>query len=639
MIKITDPDILRIESKFKLHFDDESKEFIKCLESKDIQACPGAGKTTSLVTKLDIFSDSMPFNDNSGILVLTHTNVAVDEIRRKLGTNANKLLNYPNHVGTFQSFINKYLAIPMYVKLLKKKPVRIDSQIFNDKLLKKLKKYYLDKFIKMSSEANKYTNIEYYLEALEVEDSRVVLLQKNGTKKTIVNKGKPSYRNLKRALDNNVINEVIIDGYLTYEHCYDLSLKYLESYKKISRVFQKRFKYVFIDEAQDTADKQFLIINKLFNNSDVVIQRIGDNNQAIFNFLGEKEKGWEIEGGFIEIKDTKRMSKKIADISARVAQNPQVLNGNGEIKIKPIVILFDDSNIEKVIPTFANLIIKYNLYVEKNPLFKAIGGIAKRNDNGHTLVDYFSSYKKTDNIQEHDDLVNKLQEYSDRLYPKNYRDIALDIVKEYLMVKNIKIEGKHFTKTTLLNHLKETDNKSYNDFKLILLRIATKLNSKKCIKSNLEKLLVVILEVLEEPPIDSTTLSDIEKNYKIDFDKNKNSNVYHHNVKNISFDISISTIHAVKGETHTATLVLETFKDGYDVHQLLELLKGNTIKNNSQTFQNKKKLIYVAMTRATHFLCLAMHRQHVHRNKVKNITSDDIKHLIDNGINVIGIKN
>jgi len=130
MIVITDEDIEKVEQKFGLTFDEESREFIKCLESKDIKACPGAGKTTSLGVKLNILSNYMPFEDNSGILVLTHTNVAVDEIKSKLGINAQKVLSYPNHVGTFQSFINKYLAIPMYIKLFGKRHERIDNEKF-----------------------------------------------------------------------------------------------------------------------------------------------------------------------------------------------------------------------------------------------------------------------------------------------------------------------------------------------------------------------------------------------------------------------------------------------------------------------------------------------------------------------------
>ena len=226
MLQITDEDIKKVEQKFKLDFDDESKEFIKCLKTKDIQACPGAGKTTSLVAKLDILSNQMPFSDNSGVLVLTHTNVAVDEIKSKLGLNAKIVLSYPNHVGTFQSFVDKYLAIPMYIKLFGNKPERIDSEIFEVKLLEKLKGYYLDNFIVFSSEANNFNNIEKYLKSLKVEEDKVVL-KTSGGNKTIVGKGKQTFNNLQRALSDNIVNQVRMDGYLTYNHCYILASIYI----------------------------------------------------------------------------------------------------------------------------------------------------------------------------------------------------------------------------------------------------------------------------------------------------------------------------------------------------------------------------------------------------------------------------
>lgn len=268
---ISDEAIHSIEERYNLKFDIESREFIKCMVSKDIQACPGAGKTTSLVAKLELLSGFMPFSDNSGLLVLTHTNVAVDEIKRKLGGDANVLLGYPNHVGTFQSFINKFLAIPVLSSMIKRKPERIDSDIFNQKLLLKLKKYYLDKFIAMSAEEHNYSNIESFLEDLTVTDNKVILNLVGNRKKILVNKGKPSYRNIKRALGEGVVNQVILDGYLTYEHCYDLAQEYLKKHPEVIKVFQKRFKYVFIDEAQDTDDRQFSILKSLFGGSDVVV--------------------------------------------------------------------------------------------------------------------------------------------------------------------------------------------------------------------------------------------------------------------------------------------------------------------------------------------------------------------------------
>ncbi|MBW4362546.1 UvrD-helicase domain-containing protein [Flavobacterium taihuense] len=64
-------------------FDPERIEFITNLDTCDLLAVPGSGKTTALMAKLYCLSKQMPFNDGSGILVLAHTNNAVDEIEKK----------------------------------------------------------------------------------------------------------------------------------------------------------------------------------------------------------------------------------------------------------------------------------------------------------------------------------------------------------------------------------------------------------------------------------------------------------------------------------------------------------------------------------------------------------------------------
>ncbi|WP_219584155.1 UvrD-helicase domain-containing protein, partial [Vibrio parahaemolyticus] len=71
----------------------------------NIIACPGSGKTTVLLAKLLLLSRRMPFENGSGICVLTHTNVAIDEIKGKLGSKADILFKHPNFFGTIQSFV------------------------------------------------------------------------------------------------------------------------------------------------------------------------------------------------------------------------------------------------------------------------------------------------------------------------------------------------------------------------------------------------------------------------------------------------------------------------------------------------------------------------------------------------------
>lgn len=613
MIEITDTHIAEFESRFEgLSFDDESKEFIKCLETKDIQACPGAGKTTSLVAKLDIIASQMPFKDNSGILVLTHTNVAVDEIKAKLGANAKILLSYPNHVGTFQSFVNKYLAIPMYVKLTGKRPERIDSEIFYKMFQKKfdsVNEFQRNWLIQRADE--KYINVLNFIENFEVNDNEI---KYNG--RNVITTNSPMFSAIKTI--SQLPMNLVQNGYLKYEHCYELALKYLNDFLDMKEVFQKRFKYVFIDEVQDTDDIQFEILDKLFSNSDVVVQRIGDKNQEIFSNTKSSASGWIITDDYLEIKNTKRLSTKISEKITHFAINPQELKGNSEIEFQPVILLFDKNNMqETVLLEFGKLIEEYELYNVENKIFKAVGAVKSHNEH-YGISSYYIDFTQTDNIfLEKDTLLEKFELYdTQNILPRDYRKVILAIVIEYLKVEKIFNHDKYFTITTLLKFLKEKHNQIYNDFKLKLLESVQKLNNQECSYNIQKEKIEKILNIFGKS-VDEEKLKEVIKNHKFEFTQKINKNKFNYSNGEITFDIDISTIHKVKGETHTATLVLETFKNDYDLRVLLNLLKGK----KRRSYDDKKKLLYVAMSRPTHLLCLAMNKGHVSDEDKKELKS------------------
>jgi DNA helicase-2/ATP-dependent DNA helicase PcrA len=83
--------------------------------------------------------------------------------------------------------------------------------------------------------------------------------------------------------------------------------------------------------------------------------------------------------------------------------------------------------------------------------------------------------------------------------------------------------------------------------------------------------------------------------------------------------IHFDTIHGVKGETHSATLYLETYNRVYDIgSKILEFIISTERKRTSQrandAFRKRLPLAYVAMTRATHFVCLAVHKDRYTEN-------------------------
>ena len=143
-------------------FDIEREKIIKSMESCYIESVPGSGKTTTLVTKLLILADKLSKgNYEKGICVLTHTNVGINIIKKKLGKKGDILFNYPNFIGTLQSFIDIYLAIPCYKEKFKKQVVIIDDNYvdkYNESLI--IKNWKLKSFIKGTKQNPKNINIE-----------------------------------------------------------------------------------------------------------------------------------------------------------------------------------------------------------------------------------------------------------------------------------------------------------------------------------------------------------------------------------------------------------------------------------------------------------------------------------------------
>jgi DNA helicase-2/ATP-dependent DNA helicase PcrA len=86
------------------------------------------------------------------------------------------------------------------------------------------------------------------------------------------------------------------------------------------------------------------------------------------------------------------------------------------------------------------------------------------------------------------------------------------------------------------------------------------------------------------------------------------TNLYIHERDNHKIPIQISTVHSVKGETHTATLYLETFYRMYDVEAIIEYMKGIHLPPKLETVSHALKMAYVGMTRPTHLLCVAAHQ-------------------------------
>lgn len=82
------------------------------------EACPGAGKTRAIVAR---FQRRVTEESRKGIALVSFTNGAIDEVRRRCGDRAEALLA-PNFVGTFDGFMNRFVTKPLYVQQYGKTP-------------------------------------------------------------------------------------------------------------------------------------------------------------------------------------------------------------------------------------------------------------------------------------------------------------------------------------------------------------------------------------------------------------------------------------------------------------------------------------------------------------------------------------
>ena len=88
--------------------------------------------------------------------------------------------------------------------------------------------------------------------------------------------------------------------------------------------------------------------------------------------------------------------------------------------------------------------------------------------------------------------------------------------------------------------------------------------------------------------------------------------------KGDGLEIEITSVHAVKGQTHCATLYLESYfqKDGtgvnaksYESQRLAQQLLGTQIQSNvGDRIKQSAKMAYVGFSRPTDLLCVAVHK-------------------------------
>ncbi len=612
-ISITEEDILWTEGvllQHGEHFDEERKAAIRCLETKDILACPGSGKTTALLAKLLILSRKMPLENNRGICVLTHTNVAINEIKSRAYFASQKLFNYPNHFGTIQSFVDKYLAIPSYILRFNKRPEYVDNEVFNSVIEKSYNTLYAARtWLDRRSEGG----LEY-LQRLRFNKDNFCISPKID-KEAFIGTDTPTYREI-----NSLKLRILDWGYLCYEDAYSLAFEYLREHPGIRELISKRFAYVFIDEMQDSSTTQSALLNKIFNDN-VVVQKIGDLNQSIFDYDADLECGWTVnDDRTMRITGSKRFPSLIANKVENLCVRRQTITGNGrQNEITPVIIIYDNNTIQQVLNKFGEIIIRNNLHQHEKRVFKSVGWRGKPHNHRITIPSYWNGYSKEIKVKktEFSNLKNYLATQLDSFISSKgvnfYKKRLVNAFLRCLRIAEITDNERVFTDKKLHRHILENNPDFYKYFRNRLAKWCLQIHKQEDVFEEIKNYLTNEFREFFNYQVNDEfatfiNSSDMEVENEETLQSN---NIYKYSSGTTEVKIEVSTIHGVKGETHTATCYLETFFYDYDIKRIINYMKGdNTEPRQKKVIQNLK-MAFVGMSRLSHLLCVAVHRDSI----------------------------
>ena len=298
------------------NLNDEQRKAAKKVEGSSlILAGAGSGKTRTVTYKIAYMVKELNINPSS-ILALTFTNKAANEMKERIieliGDNSNDM-----NISTFHSFAVRLLRI--YAKEIGySNSFNIYDTDDSKSLLKKiLKKLNIDNGITPSRYLNKISKLK---------ESEIY------------------YDNLSEEMDLNIkLNQVFYNIYKEYQdsleknNCMDfsdilLNCKKLLDNKEILNKIQERYKYILVDEYQDTNNIQYQIVQAIarkFKNICVV----GDEDQSIYAFRGADisnilnfEKDYP-ESLVIKLEQNYRSTQNILNLANSVIKNNKSSKG------------------------------------------------------------------------------------------------------------------------------------------------------------------------------------------------------------------------------------------------------------------------------------------------------------------------
>jgi len=450
----------------------------------------------------------------------------------------------------------------------------------------------------------------------------------------------PTYREIKDACRRSAA-----EGYFCYDEMFVWADDMIDKVPCVVDVIRDRFPLLFIDEAQDNSEAQSAILHRIFQGGSgpVIRQRFGDSNQAIFDSITTSEAttdGFPDRAVKRDLPNSHRFGQSMADLADPFGLIPYPCGLRGHGPGKPLasgpregrhtLFLFSDDSAIKVLDAYGGLLLEtFSEQELRAGTFTAVGQIHRIENTqnfprhvGHYWPDYdpeltrldprprsyvqyvFGGTAKAEATGETYALVEKTAEGILRLAG------MIDGRKNLL-------HRRHCHRRVLELLEKCADVRGHYQGLMASVAVMREALSKGTWCGQWRGVVMEVAEAIAGAPRSGHEIDDF-LSWRDDASGSttprSRDNIYRYPTDDPKVLIRVGSIHSVKGQTHTATLVLETFwmdkKGRHNLELLLPWLDGSRSGDQSTGVQQRTRLKvhYVAMTRPTHLLCLAMKR-------------------------------
>ena len=269
-----------------------------------VLAGAGTGKTSVVVSKISyIIQQNIASSEN--VLAVTFTNKAASEMKQRISKNINFI---PNWIGTFHSIAAKILRThhaqvnlsSNFTILDYEEQLKVVKQVYEDL---KLDKNDLNPKVALSIIQS------WKDQALSPEDlaNSDIRTEAHTLSKRIYF----YYQNWIRKMDAVDFGDLIL-----------LNIILFKQNPEILSLYQKKFRFIFVDEYQDTNSSQYIWLRMISMQS--IICCVGDDDQSIYGWRGAKiENILKFEQDFpnskiIKLEQNYRSNKDILDAASKL---------------------------------------------------------------------------------------------------------------------------------------------------------------------------------------------------------------------------------------------------------------------------------------------------------------------------------